>query len=457
MNNAPKRHILVCFFLLQSMFLLAQDYNAENLAGLAWEVYEPLEYTPQPRGRFAFRNRAFELSTQVGLHAANNFLSYGDFFQSPFRILRNLTNAGSFGEFLDDPSNYYVDLISINLGDFFDGFRLNFGLDVAPLSININVRDSWGFGFDIAHVSATGNLSIPGNVLRLREAEEMFGVGGAVFFEVGVPVFFHTYGFRVSIRPAAFVPLFSVRPGLTYTRDGYRIEVAYDMRIFSPFSLDGNGDIMDGIMADPLGLARNSLGYDISLGVEYPLLPWLSVGVNFVNIPLPFLSSRLDYYTRIEGRAFFDSGNIDLGPMFGEDGEVFGDDMWGFETLSPVFGTDAGQRIRRPFTMLAHADLRPFGTRIVSVLPSLGFSINSTHARIASLEGGLSARLDLANIFITTIGINYNDRRWINSLDLALNLRLLEIGIGVSMQSPEFVGSFRGRGLGVNFGIKTGW
>jgi len=447
----PGRYLFVCFFLLQGLFLFAQDENGT-------------EHVPEPpdRERF-FRNRTFELSTQVGFHLANNAIAYGDIFQSPFRILRNLTRAGSFGEFLDDPSNYYANRVSINLGGFFDDFRLNFGLEVAPLSMNINVRDEWGFGLDIAHVSATGNLLIPGNVLRLRDTDELFGVGGAVFFEFAVPFFFHTYGFRVSLRPAAYVPLIHVRPGITYrVRDGYRIEVPYDMRVFSPISLEGflgngNGDSAGTIPVNPADIARNSLGYDISIGLEYPILPMISVGVNFINIPLPFLSARLDYYTRFEGYAFFDSSNIDLGSMFGENGELLGDDALGFNTSGPVFGTSAGQIIRRPFTMLVHADYRPFGSRIVSIIPSLGFSINNLYSRIASLEGGLSARLDLANVFITTVGINHNDRRWRNSLDLALNLRLLEIGVGVSMQSPQLAGSFRGKGLGVNLGVKIGW
>jgi len=354
-----------------------------------------------------------------------------------------------------------VDRISISLGDVFDGFRFHFGLDVAPLSISVNVRDEWGFGLDIAHLSATGNLLLPDNVLNLRGGEELFGVGGAAFLDFGIPVFFHVHGFRVSLRPAVYVPVFHVRPGVTLAvREGRRVELDYDMRVFTPFSLEGivgGGDAMDGLMSDPAGLVRRSLGYDISLGVEYPILPRLSVGVSFVNIPLPFLSARLDHYARFEGHMFFDSGNIDLGALLGDDGDFPGEDVMGVDISDPVFGTDAGRVIRRPFTMLVHADYRPFGTRLVSLLPSLGFSVDSTHARPVSPEGGLSARLDLANILVMIAGINYGGRRWKNSVDFALNLRLLEIGVGFSMQSPNFVRSFQGTGLGVNLGIKLGW
>ena|GEM_PF-601672 len=436
------------------------DVDVDDWGAWIWEIQEDEGHVPPARERFALPNRTFELSLlQTNFRLGNTFIAYGDVFQSPFRILRNLMSANGFADFLDNPSNYYIDNIVIDLENFFDGFMLNFGLDFAPLSININIRDNWGFGLDIAHISATGSLSVPGDVLNFRDGNELFGAGGAIFVEFGVPVFFHTHGFRVSIRPAAYVPLLHVRPGVTYTRSGHRIALSYDMRIFSAFSLegmfgDGNGDVMGSIMEDPAGFVLNGLGYDISLGVEYPLFPWLSVGVNLVNIPL--FPGRLDYYMRVQGNVVFDYGNIDLGGIFDENRDIF-DGVFDTSTEDAFFGEDAGQRILRPFSMVFYANYRPFGTPTVALIPSLGFSINQQHAQVAAPEGGLSVRFDLANILITTLGSNYNDRMWRNSLDLALNLRALEIGLGVSMQSPRFVSSFQGKGLGVNFGLKMGW
>ena len=437
------------------------DDDADNWGVWAWEVQEDEGLIPPSRERFAFRNRTFELSLlQTNFRIGNTFIAYRDFFQGPFRILGNLMRADGFADFLDNPSNYYIDNIVINLDDLFNGFLLNFGLNAAPLSININIRDEWGFGLDIAHLSVTGALNLPQNVLNLGDGENLFGVGGAAFMEFGIPVFFHTHGFRVNVRPAAYLPLIHLRPGITYTRSRHRIDVSYDMRVFSAFDLEGmfgdNGDadIMGNIMENPAGFVMNGLGYDISLGVEYPLFPWLSVGVNIVNIPL--FPGRLDYYMRLQGNAFFDSSYIDLGGLFDDNGDIL-DGVFDITTEDASFGANAGRRILRPFTMLFYANYFPVGTPTIVIIPSLGFSINQLHARIASLEGGVSARFDLANILITTFGINYNDRMWRNSFDLALNLRALEIGFGIAMQSPRFVGSFRGQGVGVNFGLKMGW
>ena len=463
-----KFFLLVCLF-LQGLFLWARDNDAVNLR--TWEVENDIGIHSPVRERFAFNNRRVELSMQMGVHASNTFVSYGDFFQNPFRILRNLIDADNFASFLDNPSLYYRDSISINIDDFFSGFRFNFGLAAAPFSLNINMGDEWGFGLDIAHATATGNLFLPGNVLGLREVrDERFGAGGAVFVDVGVPVFFHTRGFRISLRPAAYLPLVYLRPGFTYSfgpsyeggHSGQRLEVSYDMRVFSPFSLEGiigDNDIntMEDIMRDPFGMVTRNLGYDISLGIEFPINHLTSLGVNLTNIPIPFLWATLDNYTRLQGNMFVDTSYVNFGDVFNDDFE-FPEGAFGSSMGDPYFATlSRGQRILRPFTMLFYANYRPFGTQTLTLIPSLGFSINQVYTRIAALEGGLSARFDLANIFITTIGMNYNDRRWRHSLDLAFNLRVLELGIGVSAQSPSFVRSFQGTGLGLNLGIKMGW
>jgi len=470
--------ILACFLLLQGMLLWGWDdgfAGATPLPGWRLEIWdEPIpeieepvpDEAPRRERRPFFRNRAFEISTQWGLHVSNDFIAYADFFQNPFRILGNLIRADSFADFLDNPSLYYRDNIYIRVDDFFSGFRFNFGLDIEPLSININVRDRWGFGLDIGHLSATGNLYLPEAVLGLHETEkEVFGVGAAAFVDVGIPVFFHVRGFRVRLRPAAFVPLFYIEPGITYSfgpsasggRHGQRFELAYDLRIFSAFNLDdlfGDGD------GDPLSaaqsIAASNFGYDISLGIEYPLLRQLTLGVDFSNIPLPFLGATVNHYARFRGNVFFDTSYIDLGDLI--DGARLPDGAHGFSTEDFVFGMlPNGRRIRRPFAMLLHANYRPFGGRqIVALLPSFGFSINRLYARIAGLEGGLSARLNLGNVLVTTVGINYNDRRWQNSIAWAFNLRLFEIDLGLSSQSPDFVQSFRGAGIGATFGFKMG-
>ena len=446
-----------CLFLFQGPLLWAQD----PLAPTAWEwedwqetppwIYDPPppedqppmvvweweieeETIPPQRAGFLSTNRTFEFGWQMGLNAATNFIYMGN-------------------------------PIVVSLDDFLGGARINFGMDVVPLFMNLNIRDEWGFGLDIG-VTYSGNLRL-GNMQDLEQARgELFGLGMAFFAELGIPVFFQVRDFRVRVRPAAFSPLAYVRTGLNYSfgpssaggNRGQRLEVDYDMRIFTPFSTEGmfgDGNVDSPGPRDIVGGVAGNMGVDFSFGVEYPLLPMLSVGVNIVN--LPFLASRMDHYMRIRGNFFVDTSYADFGNMFGENGEL-PDEASGFNVEDTSFGTvSGGQRVRRPFTMLFYADYRPLGTPTIAIIPSLGFSINQLYARAFALEGGVNARFDLANIFITTIGMNYNDRRFRHSLDLALDLRIFKFGIGFSVQSPSFVRSFQGTGFGANVGVTMGF
>ena len=86
----------------------------------------------------------------------------------------------------------------------------------------------------------------------------------------------------------------------------------------------------------------------------------------------------------------------------------------------------------------------------------LGFAINRLYVPIGSVEAGINASLDLGNIFVTTAGINYTDRKWKNSLGFIFNFKIIELDLGLSMQSPNFKKSWQGAGLGVNVGLKIG-
>jgi len=385
--------------------------------------------------RFRLPNRAFEIVIGAGAHISNDVVG---------------------GLFLND-------VLEIDLQDIVDGFRFNFGANVAPLSMNVNIRDRFGFGLDLGHVTMSGNMSFPGSVLNFRETEEdLFGVGAAAFVEVGVPVFFHVREFRVRVRPALFTTIFHTRPGVVYSfgevrsQDGrvlgQRLELAYDMYFLSAFDLEellgdyGGGNIT--------GLSARAFGLDIGLDVQYPLLPWLSVGLSITN--LPFIPSNLEHFARLSGNIFLDTSYLDFGGIMNEETGLL-DDAFGSTMEDLYFGTRAN-RIRRPFTMLFYAEARPFDRlQLITFIPSLGFSVNNLFPRPFALEGGLSTRFDLANMLFATAGINYNDRRWRNSLDFGFNLRVFELGLGISSQSPSFVGSFTGAGIGLDLALKFGW
>ena len=421
------------------------EFPESDAASLGEEEISAYEEAPVPKKEgFRFKNRRVELVINAKVDVANNGVAATDILQ---------------------------EVAEVNLDNFLGGFKVDVGAFIDPFLLKFNWKDRWGFGLGV-NVTAAGNMDISGNVLTLQPStNDTIGMGAAAFADFAIPVFFHVGDFKVKFRPAAFLPVAYMEPGISYTRrrtshvasngetlTGELVAIDYDMYVYTPVSLAG---IDDGSLNIDAAMLQNfdftSLGYDFGLGVEYPLYDlldvWLNVGVDISNFPLVFAS--LNHYMLLQGRAWLDTSYIDIADILG--GNDLDENAFGFpEEFKPLYG-EKTMRVYRPFKMLFYADYRPFDSPILSLIPSLGFSINPLYVQKGSIEGGVSARCDLANILITTIGINYIDRKWRNSLDLAINLRAFELDIGIGSQSQDFLKSWQGAGVFVNLGIKLGW
>ena len=448
---------LIIFFI--SLFLWAQDDpDFFNDDGSFPELIGDEELQAPAKKKFRFKNRMLELSVaNINVDISNDFIASRDILQNPFYMLRNIKSIKQ------DPTRIYRDPAVINIDDFFNGFAFNLRAAIKPLSLNFNWKDNWGLGLDIGHIDAWGNITIPDTVLSFKEAtNEPFGAGGAVFADVGIPVFFHVNDIKIKLRPAVYVPVIYARPGMAYSHkndyqnpetgaEGLYLEVNYDMRIYS--LVDMQQDVRQSLADEAWNIPRNNLGYDFGLNIEYPWRSWLDIGVDFVNIPV--IMAKLNHYTQFNGSIVIDTSYLDMNGLV--NGEI-SEHVYFFDYDGQTYGYNAdGQKIHRPFTTLFYANYRPRDSYILSFIPSLGFSINYLYPRIGAVEGGLSARIDLANTFITTLGINYNNRTWKNSIDFILNFRAFELDFGLSSQSSDLKKSWQGAGIGVNFGMKFGW
>ena len=346
----------------------------------------------------------------------------------------------------------------IDYGDLTNGFKTNAGVNIAPAAININWKDRWGFGLDMANISVFGNVEISKNLLQFQQSEnDKFGVGASAFLDFGIPTFFHIRKLKVTLRPAVYLPIAYTEPGVIYTftekGNGFYAEAKYDMYIYSPIPLEGVEKGAIKYKEIPGAINTTTLGFDMNLGLEFPLLSWLDVGVNIQNIPLK--PSTLKNYMQLTGKAFFDSSVIDLVDVINN--HKLPPDAYGYpEEFKPVYGTGE-KKIMRPFKFISYALYCPFESKILSLIPSVGLGISLIYANTVSVEAGIKFRLDLANMFVTTIGIGYEDQLWRNSVLFAINLKAIELDIGVSFESQDFVKSWQGAGAGIDIGLKLGW
>jgi len=369
---------------------------------------------------FRIEDRGFEIGLNADAHAANSFLSID-------QLLR--------------------ETVVIDLDELAKGFDMNLGINAAPLYFSIDSKKGWGFGLS-TNVEAAGILGISGNLLSFKEADnDKSGVSGAIFASAGIDVFFHAGLFKVKIRPSVYYAIAYMKPDITYNYNidnGTGLSLSYDMRIYTAFPLDGDNY---SLTAAP--------GFDFSFGLEYPLskamgfdgMPLLDfdVGLDMINIPI--VSSRLNNYVQTKNKIGSD----------GSLGEGLDGMFLDFDPLSDLYFGEGSVNVARPFRAAVWANWRLLGNNLLTLTPSIGFSINELYLEPFSIEYGLKARLDLANLFIVTAGVSYEDRMWVNSVDLALNFRAIELDVGVDIRSQEFLKSWDGRGVGVKVGLKFGW
>jgi len=384
----------------------------------------PCVYADNDEGGLRIKDRTIEVGLNAKVGFTNDLLSVNDFFQKT---------------------------VVLDLDKLKNGIRINLDADVFPLYFNFNHKNNWGFGLSI-NADVYGILGLSGKLLSFSEAvESKSDISAAVFADAGLPVFFHIKQLKVKLRPAVYLPVVYAVSDVSYTfspkGDGTELYLTYDINVFSAFSMEK----FNGLTASP--------GADFQLGFEFPLSRALGlkdkffmldfdIGVNVINIPL--MPASMSDYMKISG-SFGSEEPI----VFNKDSSDM-EDLFQFNSNDAVYSTKE-QKVRRPFKMYAWADWRPFGVRLLTITPEVGFAINPLYNKAFSMEAGVKTRLDIANLFMATLGIGYYDRFWKNSLDLALNLRAFELDIGADLRSQSFLKSWTGSGFGVNLGLKFGW
>jgi len=344
-------------------------------------------------------------------------------------------------------NDIFKETMVIDLDKIHDDMNVGFNLSVSPLFININIKDTMGLGIS-AKADATGNFALPGKMLSFKQAvEEKSEVNAAVFAETGINFFFTVNKLKIKLKPSMYYPVIYLKSDdISYTNNKDSLDISYDAKLFTAWDENHN------ITASP--------GFDLYAGFEFPLaktlglskIPLLDFGVGVDLYGINLTGATLRNYSEYSG--FIGKNNIDI---FGvEDGQGgLGEDF--FKTNDPVYGTE-DRLITRPFRLQAWLDWRPlFGSKLITIYPMAGFSINPLYNEPFSKEYGIKGRLNLKDVFITELTIKQEDRLWQNNLNLILNLRFIELDLGVSLKSSAFIDSFSGSGFGANFGLKFGW
>jgi hypothetical protein len=375
--------------------------------------------------------------------------------------------AGSFSNSYLRTSDVFKEKITLDISQMADalGSGLGIFLDARwEAFVNVNLGAVWGFGL-FTGMDALGQFKIPQSMIALlakgnqmdKTYSDSLDLGAAVFYETGFWASAKIRRIKFTVRPAYFLPLaylsnprvnyaFAIKDDGSITATGnFRAEMYTALSHDSVTVLNDTGNI--GELPDTIDLADllGKGGMDLVMRAEYPVYHNFTVGATLGHIPL-VAAQLTEKYTLSGGFEF----NKTIEDLINSDFDM--------PDIDPVSEYNAEQKaVFRPFKIGFDAVYRPFNIRLVTLRPEVALVFNSVYETPVYLDFGITGELNLADIFTIAIGTHLEDLVWRERVGLALNLRVIELIVGVTTQSQQFLRSFQGAGIGVDAGVRIGF
>jgi hypothetical protein len=371
-------------------------------------------------------DRIVEVTAQAGVSASNNYFPLSDVFQNPLVI--------------------DLDAMAASLPS--EGWTLALG-GAGEVGINLRPSPYFRLGF-FAGAEVTGFANLPQSLFALvsqgnaldQSYTGSLGLRGDVFAETGMWFGTRILGLDVTLRPAYYVPLLHVgNSTAAYTlesgSDGSTNATARaSVPVYSAVPLNST----TGISPD-LDRLLHSGGVDLGLEAEYPVFKWLTLGIDFVHIPI--LLARMDQETLFQYDYDFSMSNVLA--------NYSSSSLYQTSQTSSAASSTTPITVARPLDLDFHATIFPFSNPVLSLTPSIGLGVyDGTY-----INEGLKAELNLGDWFILSLSSQLEDRLWNQELGVDLNLRLFEVDLLVGGQSSDFQASFNS-GISASIGIKVG-
>jgi hypothetical protein len=194
------------------------------------------------------------------------------------------------------------------------------------------------------------------------------------------------------------------------------------------------------------------LGFDVTLGAEYPLASILDAGILVSHIPVAL--SRLTHQAQMKANFGFNDQDSEASLLdLLKGGNV--DEILRIE--DPEFTFSRGVfYVSRPLRFDLYSRIKVIGNFLV-LRPHGGISLFTPYGDIPCFNAGLEGQIHIWRLFQFSLSSGYEELLWKHRLGLILNLRVLQFDLGVSTQSQEFTHSFALSGLGISLGLHIGF
>ncbi len=335
-----------------------------------------------------------------------------------------------------------------------DGFNIR--SDISPrVEVNLNIKDF--------HLGFSSGVEMYESIVIGKDVFDFLGYGNSigetmdftfdndtdVFAYSQIDVGFKVGKFKFKVQPAVFKPVISVRGGggsmsvLNSTEGNLEVDMDLDLDIYSMVPLKSNGDAVE-VDEDKIGSAfAGGYGFDFGGDVSYALSKSLSLGTNF---RVPVIPGHLLNRSNIQAGFEYDVQFKDF-----KNAEKTSKD-------TTVKNEEANLAINRPLKWSLYLDKDILGT-LFNARASGGFGIRRPFCDEAVIypEYYFGFTLNLINVFKIGVSTQYTDQLFIHQLGTTLNVRIIQLDLGISTQSSSFKKSMSVAGIGAYAYVTMGF
>ncbi len=400
-----------------------------------------------------FAHRFFEIKVDVPVSVSNNLVGLSDIFQKTVVIdLPKIADSLK----LEKGANLRAETtpsLSINL-DIPKGLILG-------VSIGAEADVSLGISDDIFQFLGHGNAGMGNNLKQ--------GINNTyvdIFANVGITGGWNGKKNRIAVTGTLFAPVAHIDAGDTYIQifnneetNEFGAKAVVDAKMYAAADYKNGMDQFQKVLSD----ASKGMGFDLSADVQRDLFRFLTVGA---KARIPLVPGRLSMLSSINQEMEYEMNIDDL--MNGEENKDGSGQTNSSENeeekefeLGDFVKLDKPYEIHRPLKLGVSADFHPFGT-LLTTSGYLGIGVRHPFAKDTSetnfyFDYSIGGKLSLWNVLNFELSHSYIDQLFRNEFAVAVNIRLVEVDAGISLQSASFAKSFTGAGLGAFVTVSIGF
>lgn len=379
-----------------------------------------------------FSQRYFEIKTGTSVDFSNNLFAFNDIMKKDLVIdLKKLADECPENGFnIRSDAEPRVE-INLNIKDFHLGF-----------ASGVEMYENLEIGKDVFDFLGHGNTI--GDTMEFT-----FTNDADVFAFSQIDVGFKVGKIKINARPAVFRPILSIRGGggsmevLNDSDGNLNVAMNLKLNVYSATELKSKGNRIEFDEKKITTALQSGYGFDMGGGISYPFTDSFSVDA---SCRIPVLPGYLDHKVEIEGG--FDY-KVKLS-------EFKNSDKTDRETV--VTNTKETISLHRPLKFNVYVDKNLAGN-LFNARAGGGFGIRRPYSDLAVVypEYYFGFTLNLIDVFKLGISTQYKDQVFIHQIGTTINVRIIQLDIGVSTQATNIMKSLAVGGMGAYAYVTMGF